>query len=325
MIQYLRQFLTKLNPYAHRPYVRELLALRAINGPYRFLVRNWVGQYDINLAAKILETEFFKPELVPVRLPFEKNRCILVLAPHQDDEVIGAGGTLLLAADLGIQIHIVYMTDGFVNDVQDSVAVRDGESNEVCQSLGATKHQLGISNVNPRPCVDDLDRLAEIICTLNPDIVLAPWLLDSPAKHRLVNHLLWLANQRRQLPDIEVWGYQVHNVLFPNGYIDVTDVAARKRKLLEIYQSQNRFLYRYDHLAMGMSAWNARFHPDIKGDSIPHYVEVFFALPIKEFFRLVEKFYFVDFGATYRGQQHVIAGVEKLHKYISENSMRHVF
>ncbi|PSQ88213.1 MAG: hypothetical protein BRD45_07035 [Bacteroidetes bacterium QS_8_64_10] len=36
--------------------------------------------------------------------------------------------------------------------------------------------------------------MADLVGAMQPDVVLAPWLLDAPPKHRLANHLLWLAN-----------------------------------------------------------------------------------------------------------------------------------
>jgi LmbE family N-acetylglucosaminyl deacetylase len=305
-----------------RALMREMHALRAKRGPYRFLVRKWDSISDLNLALRVLETEIFSQELDPVPLPLNSLKSILVLAPHQDDEAIGAGGSLLLASAAGVKIDIVFVTDGtakqspYASSPADAARVRQQEAKEVCSKIGATMHQLSISNQSPKPSVEDLDRLSEIIREVKPQIVMAPWLLDSPAKHRLVNHLLWLANRRSALPFFEVWGYQVHNTLFPNGYVDITPVAEQKRELLKCYYSQNEFSKRYDHLAMGMSAWNSRF---LKGAEAK-YIEVFFALPVNELLRLVEKFYFSDLAATYRGHSAVLAGAQEIHRAVVNGS-----
>ena len=297
-------------------HTRRLLALRAERGPYRFLVRRWDQVSDIDLAVRVLGTEFFKPELVPLELPINRLRSILVLAPHQDDETIGAGGALLLAARAGVKLDVLYLTDGAIEKPsyaatsRDAVNIRNAEAREVCDRLGATMHHLGLSNVRPEPTVEDLDRLNALVRGVRPDVILAPWLLDAPAKHRLVNHLLWLANRRAELPECEIWGYQVHNTLFPNGYIDITTVADEKRRLLECFKSQNLHTTRYDHLAMGMAAWNAR----ILDSTEPRYLELFFALPLKELLRLVEQFYFTNLRATYRGHAAVLPGMTALHQ-----------
>jgi LmbE family N-acetylglucosaminyl deacetylase len=308
-----------------RALIQESLALRSERGPYRYLVRRWDEISDIDLAVRVLGTEFFSREMAPLALPVEKLRSILVIAPHQDDEVIGAGGALLLASAAGVKIDVLYVTDGaaknpsYAASPSDSVRVRNEEAQEVCSRLGASMHRLDISNLTPEPTMIHLDRLSEIIETINPQVVMVPWILDLPAKHRMVNHLLWLADKRRRLPDFEVWGYQVHNTLFPNGYIDITDVADKKLEMLRYFKSQNQFGQCYDHLAMGMAAWNARF---LDRSPEPRYVEVFFTLPLREVLRLVESFYLRDLWTTYRGDSRVIQGIRKIHEAITKPSER---
>ena len=296
--------------------MREMHAQRAADGPYRFLVKKWDSVSDIDMAMRLIETEFFVQELRPLPLPLEKIESLLVIAPHQDDETIGAGGTLLLASKAKVRIDVVFLTDGTSNHLQrgtspiDTACIRQKEALGVCTRLGAKMYQLNISNSDPKPTIKDVDQLSEIIHRVKPQVVMAPWLLDSPAKHRLVNHFLWLANKRQTLPDFEVWGYQVHNTLFPNAYVDITSVAEEKRGLLECYRSQNQLGKRFDHLAMGMGAWNSRYLES----SEPKFVELFFSLPIGELLRMIEKYYFLDFPATYRGHKSVILGAVALHK-----------
>lgn len=304
-----------------RALAQELLAARAEQGPYRFLVRRWDRVSDIDLAIRVLGAECFDKELSPVPLPVESLQSILVIAPHQDDEAIGAGGTLLMASAAGVKIDVLYVTDGaarhasYAESPLDSIRIRNEEAQEACSRLGADLHRLDISNLAPRPTLRDLDRLSELIHTLSPQVVMAPWILDSPAKHRLVNHLLWLAHRRSGLPKFEVWGYQVHNTLFPNGYVDFTRVAQQKLDILRCFRSQNQFEKCYDHLAMGMAAWNARF---LDQSPEPRYVEVFFTLPLEEMLRLVESFYFLDLRTTYRGDSAVIQGAREIHQSVTK-------
>jgi len=304
-------------------FLNRLDALRSRAGPYRFLIRRWGEVTDVNLAARVLETQCFERQLEPVALPVESLRSLLVLAPHQDDEAIGAGGTLLLAQRAGVKRDVLFVTNGcskgatsYAASPDEVVRMRDSEAEDVCTELGAGLLRLGIANSRPKPGLADLDRLAEILETLDPQVVLVPWLLDSPARHRMVHHLLWLAHRRCGLRDFEVWGYQVHNSLIPNGLVDITAVADEKRALIERYRSQIEHVRRYDHIAMGMSAANARFLPDYKADPVARYVEAFFTLPLHEHLKLVESFYFRDWNQTYRGVRDVIDGMRTLHKAV---------
>jgi LmbE family N-acetylglucosaminyl deacetylase len=289
--------------------------------PYRFLVRQWKGISDIDLAISALDTQFFDRTLVPLPLPVEQMSSILVLAPHQDDETIGAGGTLLMAQKAGVELHVLFITDGrtkktpvYASSPEEVVEIRNREATEVCERLGANVHHLNIDNARLSPNIEDLDRLSQKIKQLNPQVLLVPWLLDT-AKHRVENHLLWLANRRSSLPSCEVWGYQVHNSLIPNGYVDISEVAEEKWKILKYYVSQNLHVRRYDHLAKGMGAWNCRFLPDYKGDQVARYVEIFCALPLHEHLKLVESFYFTDLDVTYCGMD-VADGMKEIHRIV---------
>ncbi len=44
--------------------------------------------------------------------PFRKEDCILILAPHPDDEAIGCAGIIQEAVKIGAQIKIVFLTNG---------------------------------------------------------------------------------------------------------------------------------------------------------------------------------------------------------------------
>jgi N-acetylglucosamine malate deacetylase 1 len=292
-----------------------LLVSRAERGPYRYLIRRWSQISDVDLAVRVLNTDFFRQEVEPLPLPIKEIRSILVIAPHQDDEIIGAGGTLLAASAAGVRIEILYVTDGaqrrsgYASNPEQSSRLRNREAREVCSQLGANIKNLEISNLKPEPTVADLDRLNEIISQCQPDVLMTPWLLDGPVKHRLVNHLLWLANERGSLPNCEVWGYQVHNTLYANGYVDITDTAEQKRELLGYYDSQNRNFKRYDHMAMGLAAWNSRY---LQNCPETRYAELFFTLPLREFLKLVGSFYVSNLEAIYRGERVVLDGARHL-------------
>lgn len=302
-----------------RAALREVWHQRALAGPYRYVVRRWDDVSDVDLAIRVLETGFFEKALRPVPLPVETLKSVLVLAPHQDDETLGAGGTLLMARGAGARIDVLFATDGVQAETpyavsrRDAAIIREGEAANVCASLGAGIHKLGISNLAPRPARSDVDALAGLVRELQPQVIMAPWILDSPAKHRLVNHLLWAAARLHELPSCEVWGYQVHNTPVPNGYVEITSVAAEKLRLLEFYRSQNLYCQCYDHLGMAMSAWNSRF---LDPSPARRYVELFFTLPLTDLISLIDRFYFNDLRATYRGNESVLDGMRAFHAEI---------
>jgi LmbE family N-acetylglucosaminyl deacetylase len=296
--------------------------LRRRSGPYHFLIHGWKGISDLDLAIGLLDSQFFNTELDPQPLPVDDLRSILVLAPHQDDETIGAGGTLLLAKKASVELHVLFVMDGRPSKEisyggrtpEEVIRIRNREAEQVCSILGAHIDHLSINNAKPLPSVEDLNRLYRKIERLAPQVILVPWLIDTP-KHRMVNHLLWLTDRCHPLPNCEVWGYQVHNSPLLNGYVDITAVAQEKRKLLELYTSQLTYQRRYDHMAMGMAAWNSRYVSSYKGDPVARFVEVFCVLPLSEHLKLIELFYLPDLNATYRGNRKA-EGMYQLHRIV---------
>ena len=262
---------------------------------------DWRELPNIDMADRVVEAEFFRRDVVPAPVGFKDVASMLVIAPHQDDEVIGAGGTLLLARQAGISTSIVFVTDGVITDQEtrysddEWIGIRRNEAQEVCARLGAEMHQLGISN---RSCQA---RLSDLIAKSKPDVVLVPWLLDAPPKHRFANHLLYLANQLGRLPDFQIWCYQVHNTVYANAFADVTAVAEGKLDLLRCYRSQNENCRRYDHQAMGLSAWNSRFLPTMFRTMAEQYVELFYVCSRDEYFWLIRHFYLPNLKYTYQG------------------------
>ncbi len=295
-----------LDPFAH-------------SSPYFFQRRDRSDLPEINLAAGALATEYFRRDLIPTPLPVSETSSILVLAPHQDDETIGAGGTLCLAREAGADVTVLFLTDGVVTDQETPYsatqwpAVREAEARKVCDRLQARMLQLRVSNITCDVSLEQIRQLAAIIEQTRPDVVLTPWLLDYPPKHRFANHLLFLADRLVGLPDFTVWCYQVHNTLFPNGFVDITAVADEKRALLGCYRSQNRHCHRYDHLAMGLSAWNSRWLPETYRDFSEQYVELFATTSREAHLHLVERFYLPDLEATYEGHPAVVRAARRVH------------
>jgi LmbE family N-acetylglucosaminyl deacetylase len=305
----------------HRRFEKNFWRILAKRGPYRFAINRWNSLIDINLATRIMDSEYFRGELNPLPLSLSKVSSIFIIAPHQDDESIGAGGTLLLAAKTGTRINVLHVTDGLQRDRRESeneyMQIRHTEAEKACSYFSGIIDRLGISNIRPKPSILDIDRLSNLICRLQPDVLMLPWLLDVPPKHRLANHLLWLANKHKCLPECEVWAYQVHNTLYPNGYVDITDVAEQKRDMIRCFRSQNEHYKHYDSIAMGLAAWNARLIPARLNEGRDRFAEIFFVLPITDYLNLVENFYFHNLNYTYGNDIELLDGAQSVHQQVT--------
>lgn len=297
-----------------------LLSLNRViarRGPYRFVIKNWDRIEDINLVESIMKTDFFKDTIEPQPLPIDKFSRFLVLAPHQDDETIGAGGLMLYLKELNKQLDVVFMTDG-AQDIegfttQEVVDMRNKEAKEALRPTGARIRSIPISNMRIDVKEEHLGQLSMIISETKPEVILLPWFLDTPVKHRVTNHLLFLANKDNPInPKLEIWSYQVHNSIYPNAYLDITSKVQSKREMLKVYRSQNDNFINYDHLTLGMNAWNSRFLKYKPQDVKPQYIELYFTLPIIDYLELIDRFYMSNLEEVYKGRNDLIGVMKSL-------------
>ena len=79
---------------------------------YKFMITDWTKLTDLETCSKVLETKRFNRNLQPLELDHPDANRILVIAPHPDDDIIGAGGTLIKAKENGANIHVIYVTNG---------------------------------------------------------------------------------------------------------------------------------------------------------------------------------------------------------------------
>jgi LmbE family N-acetylglucosaminyl deacetylase len=220
------------------------------------------------------------------------GRRILVLAPHQDDEIIGAGGTFILCARGGATFEVIYYTDGATPaggmKPQDVSRWRADEARQVWRRLaGVTPTFWNYPNRADAMAADAPRRLARAIEHFRPDTIFVPVLLEQPVEHRRMTELLLAADRLHRLDsDIEIWGYQITTRLPGNAAVDITSVWRRKYALNRRWATQNAYMD-YAHLAMGRDIANTYY---LKGRKHPRraaaHAEVFLAFPAPEYLDL---------------------------------------
>jgi len=160
-------------------------------------------------------------------LPGEKA---LVIAPHQDDEAIGCGGTVAKHTRSGGKAEVVFCT----HDTE----ARDVEAESACRALG---FQRAVSLPYPVETLQeqaDLPaRLWEVLEERRPDVLLLPFWLDNHVDHRAVNRAL-IEVARKGRPSCMVYSFPIWFPLHPNVLIDVGPVWEQKKKAILCYASQ---------------------------------------------------------------------------------------
>lgn len=283
-------------------------------GIYRLLAREAHRPRELGLALNLTAGGVLVGSGALSKLDPRSVGRILVLAPHSDDEAIGPGGTLLLASASGAELHVAYVTDSgnfpcpFASTRQEVVNVRAAEAAAGCALIGATMWDIGINCSSVELDSSHVEKLTALIDSIKPDVVLAPWLLDSSAQHRLANQLLYGAMLASEHRPQQYWGYQVHGAIPANGIVDITSVSEMKRGLLRCYRSQLQYYKAYDHIALGMNAWNSHH----LGGASPSYAELFLVLSIEEFGKLVQRLYLPNLRAVYGDRPEVLIAAQRL-------------
>lgn len=286
----------------------KLLSIKP-NGQYNFLTKKIHKEMDIDLAEKVLATDYFKENLVPQPISYKSWKKIIVFAPHQDDEAIGCGALLTELSKNGCKIDLVFLTDGRPTGENADIIVeeRNKEAKKVAHKLGANLINIAINNVTlevTKSCYENLIQLLEI----KYNAIFTPWVLDSPPKHRYCNALLSKVFKKVSLEEqTQIYTYQVHTALIPNVYFDYTDSFQAKQNLIKIYKSQLKS-QNYLHLSAGLDAWNTRF---LNWSTEKRYVEVYHQIPLKVFNKLVEN-YEINLEQTFKANINCINSYEHL-------------
>lgn len=223
------------------------------------------------------------------------GRRILVLAAHQDDEGIGAGGTFLLAAGAGAKFRVVYTTDGATAygsfSEEQTSEFRKTEASRVWRRIAGVRPIFwDYPNRSPIVAEDAGQRLSDLIADFKPDTIFLPSFIEQPLEHRRLNDILLAADAIRPLDGkVEVWGYQITTRAPGSRVVDVTHVARAKRDINKLWRSQNAYLD-YAHLAEGRDIAASYYLKGVKVKPRRGHAETFLTFRAPEYLRLARTF-----------------------------------
>lgn len=161
---------------------------------------------------------------------------ILLLAPHADDETIGCGGFLL---KYGPQCDVVLLTDGRHGDSavkpEEMAEIRKKEFEEVMAHYHVGKFRmLGIEDGR----MIDAFNAFSVLDFKQYDYVMMPHPMDLHKDHVAVSCLFKRLHRTRPFAGQVVY-YEIWNTLGePTHYVDISDVAEKKKELINLYRSQ---------------------------------------------------------------------------------------
>ena len=159
--------------------------------------------------------------------PHPLDRSTVVFAPHQDDETLGCGGTIILKRQAGTPVTIVFMTDGSTSHrrfmaTPELRRVRRQEALDAAELLGVTSDHLHFLDFPDGQLSGShaaaVSNVCELLGRLQPDEVFVPYRADGTADHeatyrvvaesihhlglepRIYEYPVWLWNQWPWVP-----------------------------------------------------------------------------------------------------------------------------
>lgn len=126
-----------------------------------------------------------------------RGERLIVLAAHPDDETLGAGGLIALAASRGLPIGVIVVTDGEAShpgSSRDLALERRHELVDALHELGGrcAVHFLGVADGGIREAADDVRRaLRALIPAGSADgvTIAVPWWGDGHRDHRVLGEI----------------------------------------------------------------------------------------------------------------------------------------
>lgn len=208
---------------------------------------------------------------------------VLVIAPHPDDETLGAGGTIARHVLAGDIVRILTVTDGsasraFGLSSARMAAQRASEAVAAGLELGiGAQHIVHLRLPEGRWPFEELAaRLADALNHLKPTIIYTTSCIDYHPEHIRVASALAEALRRERHMEPLLRLYEVQTPLTPllvNLISDIGETEVRKRGALLAYRTQRR--------ALGWRRRQARYIRNLYRSPTP--LEIFWQLTSSQF------------------------------------------
>lgn len=175
----------------------------------------------------------------------------LIIAPHPDDAEIGMGGTIVALRKAGVRVVILDLSDGEPTPLG-SPEVRAKETKIASDTLGVSERiLLGLTNREIYDTVENRKKTADVIRSVRPTIVFAPYWEDAHPDHVQASALVDAARFYAKFvktdlqhepwyPRREVYFFSTHMRVrvAPSFVFDISDYLDVKMASIRAYASQ---------------------------------------------------------------------------------------
>lgn len=184
----------------------------------------------------------------------------LAIFAHPDDAELSCFGSLAAFAHVGVEPHIVALTDGSNSTSSESLR-RPAEAKEAAEILGAeiiiegfTDGALGLSH-------DVYDCVLSHVCRLAPAIVFTHFpCTEDHQDHETAGRVATTIAMRSESVHLVLQGEPpvATSRFIPTAYIDVTPHLKTKLRAVHLYKSEREKPYMSTHAIIDRARWWAR-------------------------------------------------------------------
>jgi LmbE family N-acetylglucosaminyl deacetylase len=180
---------------------------------------------------------------------------VIVISAHPDDEILGAGGTLLKHKECGDELAWIIITgvdeaNGFTNE---RVKSRDLEIEQVVRCIGfehVYKLNYPTMRLNPEIVNEMIPKISSIFNEFEPEVIYVMNRSDAHSDHRYTFEAVSACTKSFRYPFIKkVLMYECisetefapqlpEKVFIPNYFVDISDFFHRKIEIMRIYNSE---------------------------------------------------------------------------------------
>jgi LmbE family N-acetylglucosaminyl deacetylase len=182
------------------------------------------------------------------------KRKVLVVSAHPDDEILGAGGTLIRHREADDEIAWLIVTKvstehGFS---QARVESRQLEIDKVAKQLKAKVYQLDYPTMqlSSESLIDMVPKISQVFSDFQPERIYVMNRSDAHSDHRYVFDAVFACTKSFRYPYVrEVFMYECisetefapalpERVFQPNCFIDISKQMEEKLELMNVYESE---------------------------------------------------------------------------------------
>lgn len=181
---------------------------------------------------------------------------ILVFAPHNDDEVLGVGGTIAKYAESGHDVYVCEVTSGSDIGLVNRIKAEALEAHRILGVKETIFLELPVVALKDTKTYIINKKFRDVVQTIKPQIAFLPHKGDIHIDHQETTKAAMVALRPIENPQLsEIYSYETlsetewniptaENAFLPNVYSDISDYLQKKLDAMACFKTQ---LYQFPH------------------------------------------------------------------------------